>query len=464
MGIGFAKNLKNKPRRFGWLTAAGVAAGVLIFGALVFSNSRSASATLDEAAALHAADMTLAAQDVALKSIGQVVLLGQDFELAVASQETLAAAEVEAMRSITELTSRASQLSTDAAMTSVPGIEAFASAGTEIVSLATSGSAAVASDKVVSELVPLAETVAAELTAERDVRARAVDDSQRRVGTMAQIAGFLTAFLLPLGAMIAYRQSVRRQLEVAEAHLDARLEAERSVGRAKDQFIANISHELRTPLTSIYGFSEVLLEEGFVDPNMAGDLVSLINTESAELARMVEDLLVAAHDEDAPLPIETGPVEISEELAAVIGPFQRRGVFIGGTYAPGMVLGDQLRIRQILRNLVANAIQHGGETIRVYGDSAGSNYVISVEDDGPGVPDNLAPRLFSRFVHQGDAPLTAGSVGLGLAVAHLLAEAMSGSLEYDRITGRTSFVLSLPLVDAREIVVTDDDLLVPTTG
>lgn len=464
MGTGLAENLKSQPRVFRWLIAAGVAVGVLVFGALVFSNSRSANATLDEAAALHAADMTLAAQDVALKSIGQVVLLGQDFELGVASQETLNAALAEAERSLAGLQSRARELGFEAGETLAPSFDAFVATATEIMALATTGSAETASGKLVDALVPIAETAAAGLTAERDLRAQAVEDAQQRVGAMTQIAGFLTAFLLPLAAMLAYRQSVRRQLEVAEAHLDARLEAERSVGRAKDQFIANISHELRTPLTSIYGFSEVLLEEGFIDPNMAADLVGLINTESAELARMVEDLLVAAHDEDSPLPIESGPVDVSAELDAIVAPFRRRGIIIGGTYAAGTVFGDQLRIRQILRNLVANAVQHGGDTIRIYGDVAGSNYVISVEDDGPGVPDNLMPRLFSRFVHQGEAPLTAGSVGLGLAVAHLLAEAMGGSLEYERITGRTSFVLALPLAETSEDILVAEDALISNSG
>jgi len=317
----------------------------------------------------------------------------------------------------------------------------------------------VASENLVSSLVPAAEQLATAVTLERDIRAAAVEDAEERVGRLVQLAGFLTAFLLPLGAIVAYRISVHRQLEVAEAHLDARLEAEKSVGRAKDQFIANISHELRTPLTSIYGFSEVLLDQGFVDPNAAGDLVGLINSESAELARMVEDLLVAAHDVDAPLAMESASVAITDELEAVIAPFQRRGHSIGGAYGPGFVQGDQMRIRQILRNLVSNAIQHGGPAIRVFGDVAGSNYVVSVEDDGSGVPESLEPRLFSRFVHRGDAPLTAGSVGLGLAVAHLLAEAMNGTLDYDRVTGRTSFILSLPLARAAEQGADDAGLL-----
>ena len=462
MRIGTA--LKNQPRPVGWLIAAAAALGVLLFGALLFSNSRSTDRTLDEAAALHAADMTLAAQDVALKSIGQVVLLGQDAELGIVNQDTLDEAGVEAERSIAEMQRRAAELDGEVAENLSPSIERFAEDGSAIAMLATSGQAAQASELLLGALVPAAESIAADLTAERDLRAEAVDDAQRRVGTMAQLTGFLIAFLLPLGAMFVYRQSVRRQLEVAEAHLEARLEAERSVGRAKDQFIANISHELRTPLTSIYGLSEVLIEQGFLDPQTAGDLVGLINTESAELARMVEDLLVAAHDEDVPLPLDVAAVAIGDELDAVLAPFRRRGVIIGGTYAEGTVIGDQLRIRQILRNLVSNAVQHGGEVIRVYGDTAGSNYVISVEDDGPGVPDHLATRLFSRFVHQGEAPVTEGSVGLGLAVARLLAEAMNGSLDYEHITGRTSFMLALPLADLSDDAVPRADLLVPSSG
>jgi signal transduction histidine kinase len=179
---------------------------------------------------------------------------------------------------------------------------------------------------------------------------------------------------------------------------------------------------------------------------------------------MVEDLLVAAHDQDSPLAIETTQVDITTEVDAVIAPFRRRDIVVGGTRAPAVVLGDQLRIRQIMRNLLANAVHHGGETIRVYGDATESSYVISVEDDGEGVPEHVEERLFTRFVHQGDAPLTAGSVGLGLSVARLLAEAMGGSLDYERIIGRTSFVLSLPLAGEAHGSLEPEEALVPTTG
>lgn len=457
------KNPHSKSRTPWWVVGALVLAGLLGIGALVLTNARTASSTLEEAEGLHTADMTIAAQDIVMKSLGQLVLLAQDVELGVAGQEAVDAAALEAERALQEFDDRSSRFAPDVAASLSDTIDVFRTAADAVVTFVAAGDAAAAASQLADVTAPAAETLAAAVAEERDLRAAAVDDAQGRAGRYAQIAAFLTAFLVPLGAIVVYRRSVRRQLEVAETHLDARLDAEKAVGRAKDQFIANISHELRTPLTSIYGFSEVLLDQGFVDPNAAEDLVSLINTESSELARMVEDLLVAAHDEDVPLPLDSSEVPIAAELDAVIKPFTRNGIIVGGTHAPATVFGDALRIRQILRNLLSNAIKHGGPTIRIYGDVAGSNYAIAVEDDGDGVPEHVEERMFTRFVHQGETPLASGSIGLGLAVARLLAEAMGGSLDYEHITGRTSFVLNLPLADLEQDLASTDDLLVPTT-
>ncbi|MDX2468313.1 MAG: HAMP domain-containing sensor histidine kinase, partial [Acidimicrobiia bacterium] len=372
-----ARKTENQSRLLGWVAAAVVGAVILVCGALTFTNARSAGDTVKEAEALHTADMTLAAQDVAMKSIGHLVLLAQDRELGVAGDEAVAAAMTEAEASIENVRSRFEYFDEDAANTLTPSYFAWDETAFKVIEFASSGDATSATDLLVANLVPAADTLAEMVTVERDERAVALEDAKSGVGRLAQIAGFLTALLLPVGAFVVYRMSVVRQLEVAESHLDARLEVEKSVGRAKDQFIANVSQEIKTPLTSIYGFSEELLDQGFVDPTAAGDLVGLINDESAELARIVEDLLVAAHDADAPLPLDMAPVSISEEIAGVIADYERRGNEIGGTYGEGVVTGDQLRIRQILRNLMSNAVQHGGPNIKVYGDVAGNNYVVS---------------------------------------------------------------------------------------
>jgi len=116
----------------------------------------------------------------------------------------------------------------------------------------------------------------------------------------------------------------------------------------------------------------------------------------------------------------------------------------------GPVLADPLRLKQVVRNLVSNAIKHGGKRIAVVGRAQGSDFVIAVTDDGDGVPPELEPRLFDRFIHEGSAPLTSGSVGLGLAIAHELVRRMGGDLRYDHSADRTTFSVTLPLALERQ--------------
>ena len=112
---------------------------------------------------------------------------------------------------------------------------------------------------------------------------------------------------------------------------------------------------------------------------------------------------------------------------------------------PGNVWVDALRLRQVLRNLVSNAVKHGGPNIGVFGRTTAGSYRVSVVDDGAGVSPEIADRLFDRFVHDGRGALLAGSVGLGLNIARSLSEAMGGSLVYERVGSSTVFTVSLPL-------------------
>ena len=111
---------------------------------------------------------------------------------------------------------------------------------------------------------------------------------------------------------------------------------------------------------------------------------------------------------------------------------------------------DRHHVSQLVRNLVSNATKHGGPTLAIEGRAGDGTYALRVMDDGDGVPEELAERLFSRFVHQGETPLTTGSVGLGLFIASMLAEAMGGELSYERLDGVSVFTLTLPLAIAEE--------------
>ncbi len=390
----------------------------------------------------------LASTDLALTSLGQLVILAEDNRLGVADDAAVAAARSEANGALDQLGTRGLAYAPNGPIRGL--VDAFTATTGRVVDLSGDDPAA-AANLLLGGAVADAEALSVAVTDARDRDAALLANSREASGRIGRVAAFLTAFLLPLGAMLAYRVVLRRQLQLAEVQLEARLEAEREVVRAKNEFIANISHELRTPLTSIYGFSLVLLEQGFIDPQMSEDMVSLINRESAELGRMVEDLLVAAQEATSRVALVRSDVDVAAEVEAVVEPFARLDHPIDVAIEPGTVAADQLRVRQIVRNLVSNAAKHGGDDIRIIGDPDGDEYRLVVEDDGAGVPDEMAERLFSRFVHEGDQALTAGSVGLGLAVAHSLAHAMGGSLRYRRAEGRTSFVLRLPLAAVGEL-------------
>jgi signal transduction histidine kinase len=265
---------------------------------------------------------------------------------------------------------------------------------------------------------------------------------------LAEIVTFLVALLLPLGAVAAYRYAARRQLHSAEVQLDARLEAEREVVRAKDEFIGNISHELRTPLTSIFGFSELLLESGVVDPTAAMDLIGLINYESAELTRMVEDLLVSARVEANALVYKTQVVDIRRELDSVMAIMKHTGAGVDVLIADNECWGDPVRVRQILRNLLSNAQRYGGTNIRFTARQQGDMLELVIADDGLGVPADMEPRLFTRFVHGGKEALMTGSVGLGLSVVGSLVEDMGGAVGYSKTDGWVRFIVALPANEA----------------
>ncbi len=131
----------------------------------------------------------------------------------------------------------------------------------------------------------------------------------------------------------------------------------------------------------------------------------------------------------------------------MLGPLTRDGADVSCDLAGHHVRADPLRVRQMLRNLTANAIRYGGDRIIITADEAGDFVRIAVADDGAGVPEEMVDRLFTRFVHEGDSPLTVGSIGVGLSVVRSLALGMGGDVEYERHDGWTRFAVRLPATE-----------------
>lgn len=393
-------------------------------------------------------EAALGANDVAAKAVVQALLVAEEREFGLADDEVLVEAVAEATDTLDDLVANTEAIPADTGLVELAQDVVDAAAG--VLDAAEAGEVVAGAQLLQSTAVPAFERFRDEATVLRD---EVVDDlgfTGSVAGLAGVIAAFLVALVLPGGFVLVYRSVLRRQLRTAQIELDARLATEREISRSRDEFIANISHELRTPLTSIYGFSEVLLEEQH-DPTTK-DLVTLINRETSELGRMVEDLLVSAGLSESAMSFSLEATSVTDEVAQVVEPLGWHDADIVTDLEEATVVTDRLRLRQIVRNLVSNGLKHGEPPVWVVGWMNDDSYTLVVADHGAGIPDHMMDRVFSRFVHEGATPLTAGSVGLGLAVAKHLAEGIGGTLEYARVDGRTEFVVTLPLAPVAETV------------
>lgn len=231
--------------------------------------------------------------------------------------------------------------------------------------------------------------------------------------------------------------------------LDAARRRLEDLVRSKDQFVAAVSHELRTPLASVVGFADLL--RGALDPGTeAYATASIVASESKEMAAIIDDLLVAARAELGTLTIRPEPVEL-----ATIG---RQVVEASGDRRPTTVdtsdlqeawaIGDPVRIRQVVRNLLTNAGRYGGPVVSIASGSTGCSAWIEVRDDGPAIPDEVASTIFEPYVSPGADAGQPGAMGLGLSVSSGLADMMNGWLRYRHEDGWSIFRLTLERTEA----------------
>ncbi|PYC65603.1 two-component sensor histidine kinase [Micromonospora arborensis] len=216
------------------------------------------------------------------------------------------------------------------------------------------------------------------------------------------------------------------------------------------QFVADASHELRTPLAAIRGYAEVARRGRDEVPTDVAHALRRVESESTRMTSLVDDLLLLARL-DSGRPLAVDPVDLTALVvdavsdAHVAGPEHRWQ--LGLPEVAIRVPGDAARLHQVVANLLANARVHTPPgstvttTLAVDGDSA----VLTVADDGPGVPAQLQPEMFERFA-RGDSSRsrTHGSTGLGLAIVAAVVEAHHGTVRVDSQPGRTVFTVRLP--------------------
>jgi two-component system OmpR family sensor kinase len=256
-------------------------------------------------------------------------------------------------------------------------------------------------------------------------------------------------------------EALDMMLASIEAAYRARADGEARALESQDRmrrFIADASHELRTPLTSMRGLAEYGLQQGGeAGPGELLRLMSLIARDAGRMGRLVDDLLLLARF-DAGRALDRQPVDLASIAAEAVQ--QARIVAADRAITleaaePVIVDADAERLRQIIDNLIGNAIQHtpGGTPVAVTVTGEPGSGRLTVADQGPGMTQEQALHVFERFYRTDDARTRAqGGAGLGLAIAASLAAAHGGELTVDTQPGRgAAFHLRLPQAETFQV-------------
>jgi two-component system OmpR family sensor kinase len=220
------------------------------------------------------------------------------------------------------------------------------------------------------------------------------------------------------------------------------------------QFVADASHELRTPLAAIRGYAELTRRGNHDLPDDVVHSLGRVESEATRMTSLVEDLLLLARlDEGRDL--ESDPLDLTRLLIDAVSDAHAAGPehewSLDLPEEPVVIDGDGARLHQVFANLLGNARVHTpvGTDVVTAVVIDGPNAVVTVTDDGPGIPPELRPVLFERFA-RGDSSRSraAGSTGLGLAIVEAVVEGHGGTVAVQSGPSGTSFRVTLPVSGA----------------
>lgn len=276
----------------------------------------------------------------------------------------------------------------------------------------------------------------------------------------------LTGVIFFFGALFVYivvrvGSLTIKELLVVQHSLEVARDDALVASSLKTELLARVSHELRTPLHAISGYTEIL-ESAVHGPlsDKQREIIDRISVNADELETQINHLLQQAQIEIGELTLEMQPISPSDLLDHVdltLGPLAaKKGLAIHYKIDEGLaeiLLGDYQRLREIVTNLVSNAIKFSDEGhvgVRLFQPDAGY-WAIEVTDSGPGIPASVLPKIFEPF-QQGDGSSTRlfGGTGLGLSIVKQMTELMSGEIVVESDEGRGSvFTVIFPLLSVQ---------------
>ncbi|MGB8651951.1 MAG: HAMP domain-containing sensor histidine kinase [Mycobacteriales bacterium] len=282
------------------------------------------------------------------------------------------------------------------------------------------------------------------VTVERTAEAIAAGDLSQRVpesDPRTEVGSLSHSF----NAMLSQIETAFTEREASEA--EARASEERM-----RRFVGDASHELRTPLTSIRGFAELYRSGALPAQTDVDRAMSRVESEASRMGVLVEDLLLLARL-DQQRPLDRAPVDLLQlagdavQDARAVDPSRDVQLEVVTAGPAPVVTGDAARLRQVLGNLVANALTHTTAPVRVRVSTSARDAVVEVVDTGPGIPEQDRKRVFERF-YRADASRTraSGGSGLGLSIVAALVAAHGGTVDVvDTPGGGATFRVVLPL-------------------
>ncbi len=248
------------------------------------------------------------------------------------------------------------------------------------------------------------------------------------------------------------------ELEIQNIELDLARSQALSASKIKSEFLANMSHEIRTPMNGVIGFTDLLSKTGLTDEQ--SDYVTTIHSSASSLLTIINDILDFSKIESGKLNIETIRFNLDDMMDEIITMFAPMAyqknlelIYQPSTELPNYILGDPSRIRQVLVNLINNAIKftrQGQVIIRILLDTSRDNTQtirFTVTDTGMGMDDASQRRLFTAFT-QADTSISRkfGGTGLGLVISRKLVDLMQGEIGFESALNKgSSFWFTLPL-------------------